>query len=58
MNVTNQEQDDNVLYDIREREFDFFINFAMPYMFLALGKVGIEKNLKSFQLFSVLLEIY
>ena len=45
MNVTNQEQDDNVLYDIREREFDFFINFAMPYMFLALGKVGIKKKL-------------
>ena len=39
MNVTNQEQNDDVLYDIREREFDFFINFAMPYMFLALGEL-------------------
>ena len=38
MNVTNNEESDDVLYDIREREFDFFINFAMPYMFLALGK--------------------
>ena len=41
MNVTNQEQNDDVLYDIREREFDFFINFAMPYMFLALGKLRV-----------------
>ena len=39
MNMTSSQDDgeEDVLFDIREREFDFFINFAMPYMFLALG---------------------
>ena len=49
MNVTNNEESDDVLYDIREREFDFFINFAMPYMFLALGKF-FEKSSKNNEL--------
>ena len=44
MNVTNKEESEDVLYDIREREFDFFINFAMPYLFLALG----TKKIKNF----------
>ena len=40
MNMTAEaQQDEEVLYDVREREFDFFINFAMPYMFLALGLI-------------------